>query len=39
MSMATVPEELEQIAGKLGITCQGEIRHDEVDSAPKAISL
>ncbi len=33
MSAVTIQEELELIAGKLGITCQGEIRLDEVDSA------
>ncbi|MEI6206288.1 MAG: type II secretion system ATPase GspE [Desulfuromonadales bacterium] len=33
MSSVPVPEELEHIARKLGITCQAEIRHDEVDSA------
>ena len=32
MSAVTIPDELEATALKLGITCQAEIRYDEVDS-------
>ncbi|MDU0458886.1 MAG: type II secretion system ATPase GspE [Geobacteraceae bacterium] len=33
MSAVATPEELEALAAKLGIAVQGEIRHDQVDSA------